>query len=538
MKLNRCIALAALAGFAAPALAAPPTFVLTGQLASDLSADGQTAAGANFDPITARVVVAKYTLGIGTLISGLAQNNDSLRCSDDGSIIAYPAYDLENVSGLGSTRLTPHVWNSLAGTETNYGIAPFTFSCDAFTNSVNDLSGNGRYIVGGAYTARVCGPYRAYRLDTLTDTWEQLPTIPGSRDAAAYSVNADGTVICGRDDMDPGAIQLVRTAVVWVKDGATWTRTVLDATGGKANAVSADGNTVVGQLSDSTPVRWTRSGATWTPEVLSFDASMVPLAVSADGSTVAGSGGDDYSGFIWRQSINSGVAVSLAAYVSENFGQLPPYFSIMAYGGSPVRAISADGNSLLISLMDETNPCLTWFPSAILDLDGGACEPARVAISPVSQYNPEGPINVPFGMTFNCFITGSIEMDIQWQKETSPGSNTWTDLEDDNCQEINPDSFNVRGTQTMQLRLGALDNTWAGRYRCVVTNSCGSEASRTFRVTTCLADLTCDQFVDLNDYFQFFNAFDQTTDEADMNDDGIVDLNDFFDFLNAFDASC
>jgi hypothetical protein len=548
MKLTRCVALAAVAGMASSAMAGPPTFVLTGQLGSDLSADGTTAVGATYDPVLGGQIVAAYKLGFGETRTGFAQDNDALRCSADGSVLAYTAYDLENVSGLGTTKLTPHVWTASTG-ETNYGISPWTQSCDAYTNSVGDLSGNGRYIIGGTYTVSTCGPFRGFRFDIQTNTWELLPTISGSRSSSATAVNSDGTVICGRDEVNPGQAQIVRNAVVWVKSGGTWTRTVLDPAGGSANAVSADGTAVVGTMSgatmyatfgiyDTLPIMWVRSGANWIPQVLGGDLTMVPLAVSADGSTVVGRGGDDDSGFIWRQSINGGVPMTLNAYVAQNLGVLPEEFTINAYIGSPVRALSDDGNSILVSLRDSRNPCLIWFPGAILDLDGGACEPARISRSPVSHYNPAGPAAEPFGMVFNCFITGSLDMDIRWQKESEPGSNVWVDLEDDNCGEYLPEYYNVRGTQTMQLRLGALDNTWAGRYRCVVTNDCGTETSRAFRVSTCLADLSCDQVVDLTDYFQFFNAFDQTTMEADMNDDGEVDLNDFFAFLNAFDTGC
>lgn len=55
---------------------------------------------------------------------------------------------------------------------------------------------------------------------------------------------------------------------------------------------------------------------------------------------------------------------------------------------------------------------------------------------------------------------------------------------------------------------------------------------------TCPADVNDDRAVDLSDYFDFFNAFDQSLGAADVNADNVVDLNDFFEFLNSFDAGC
>jgi predicted outer membrane repeat protein len=55
---------------------------------------------------------------------------------------------------------------------------------------------------------------------------------------------------------------------------------------------------------------------------------------------------------------------------------------------------------------------------------------------------------------------------------------------------------------------------------------------------TCIADLNGDTVVDLVDFFQFFNDFDQSQTGADLDLSGEVDLSDFFMFLNAFDAGC
>ncbi len=56
--------------------------------------------------------------------------------------------------------------------------------------------------------------------------------------------------------------------------------------------------------------------------------------------------------------------------------------------------------------------------------------------------------------------------------------------------------------------------------------------------TACPSDVNSDGVVDLADFFQFFNDFDQSLPGADITGDANVDLADFFAFLNAFDANC
>lgn len=54
----------------------------------------------------------------------------------------------------------------------------------------------------------------------------------------------------------------------------------------------------------------------------------------------------------------------------------------------------------------------------------------------------------------------------------------------------------------------------------------------------CAADLVVDGVLDLSDYFQFFDYFDQSHAGADIDGNPGVDLGDFFAFFNYFDAGC
>ena len=553
MNLTRSAALATLAGTLS-VLASPPALVLTGQIGSDLSADGQTAVGTFWNAALGEYVIHTYTRGVGAMSTGSIVDNDPIHCSADGMAISFNAYDLQNVAGLGTDRYSPRTW-TLAGGETNFGKPPTGTSCDAFTFNANDISGNGRYVVGGGYTLTTCGTHRAARLDTLLNVWEELPvsTSPApwnaqARATRADAVSADGTVIVGYDENYADASQQQwRGACVWVKNGSTWTQTILDRYANKVFAVSADGNTLVGKMSPTTmqatfgtsittPVRWTRSGNSWIAHNMGGEDDMLPTAVSADGSTIVGTGGSDGS-FIWRANLNGGVPKSLPQHVADLGGSFPGLY-IGSLGGSAVRAVSADGNTLLISTVDEENPCLVWSPGAILCLNGAPCEPANIVLGPVSHYNPDGPLAEPYGMTFNCFVAGSWPMTIQWQQETGPGTGVWTDLVDDNCDEYLPEFFNFRGTTTMQLRIGGLDGIWSGRYRCVVTNDCGTAISGTIRAATCYADYDCNGFVNGDDFDYFVVAFEAGDPVADIDGDGFVSGIDFDSFADAFIAGC
>ena len=553
MKTARLLSLLALAGACAPALAGPPSLILTGQIGGDLTADGRTVFGAVFEPATLKHIVYSYTPGVGITRSGATQDNDVVRCSGDGSAVIWTAYDLENLAGLGTNRYTPHLWRPALGTVTNLGKPSWGSSCDAFATELFDLAAGGRYAVGGGYTNSTCGPYRAQRYDIQTNAWEILPVStsppPWNAQAAltrADAVSSDGSVVVGYDENYADASQQRwRGAAVWVRNGSTWTQTILDRYANKAYAVSADGSTIVGKLSaattqatfgipDSLPVYWTRSGSSWTPHILSGDDTMQATAVSADGHTIVGSGGDDPGGWIWH--LGDETPTGITAYVASLGGSFPG----IEFGSavSPILALSADGNTLLVSTQNSLDCALVWFPSAILSLNGAPCEPASVYLGPVSHFNVNGPVSEPGGMVFNCFATGSWPMTFQWQQETGPGTNVWVDLTDDNCSEYLPDYFNFHGVNTMQLRLGGLDGVWPGRYRCVVTNDCGSATCNPIRAATCYADFDCNGFVNGDDFDSFVVEFEAGSAAADIDGNGFTNGDDFDSFVAAFESGC
>lgn len=103
---------------------------------------------------------------------------------------------------------------------------------------------------------------------------------------------------------------------------------------------------------------------------------------------------------------------------------------------------------------------------------------------------------------------------------------------------VRPDGSVVSGAKTASMTISNMSASELGGYRFATASTCGSAVSQPVSARVCAADVNCDQTVDLGDFFQFLNDFDQTLAGADITRDGEVDLGDFFAFLNAFDQSC
>ncbi len=128
----------------------------------------------------------------------------------------------------------------------------------------------------------------------------------------------------------------------------------------------------------------------------------------------------------------------------------------------------------------------------LADLTNPACVPARISFNPISQVVP-----TPRELILNVNASGSWPLTYQWQKETPAG--TWTNLTDDSCPVTDPTQYDIRGADTMQLRLGYMgvyNSTQLGSYRCVITSECGSATSGVALVSVTppcgSADFNCD----------------------------------------------
>jgi hypothetical protein len=86
--------------------------------------------------------------------------------------------------------------------------------------------------------------------------------------------------------------------------------------------------------------------------------------------------------------------------------------------------------------------------------------------------------------------------------------------------------------------LGFLSNTYRGRYRCVITNSCGTATTGIARVTSCPSDYNTDGGVDADDVILFFGDWDAGSEEADFDNNGGVDADDVITFFGNWDSGC
>jgi hypothetical protein len=394
--------------------------------------------------------------------------------------------------------------------------------CDQTISNPNDISGNGRYIVGGAYWAPLttasggpgfglCGSYLAFRYDSLTGAFEQLPT--SSTTTRADRVNNDGSVISGYD-LD--ASQSLRRTAVW-RNGVEY---IIDPyLGAKDSAgISGPGNIVASGASTEFVaatfpgvtgvrlVRWTWNGSGWTPENLGRPAdyldpgSGVPIAfsdlwvtgVSDDGNTIIGTAqygappptlGGLRRPFIWRPTINEGVPIDLENYI--NSLGTPIFTGGFALNG--VVGLSGDGNQVLISIFDGRNTCPPGFNAprshntfngGVLFVSGAAvpCDAPRIGVGPEDWNDASG---LSYGVSLNVVASGTWPLTYQWQREDPASPGVWVDLTE-SCKGFSTTiDWDYEGANKNQLRIGSGAGyaARAGRYRVMISNSCGTVVS-------------------------------------------------------------
>ncbi|MFT3683386.1 MAG: hypothetical protein QM783_00435 [Phycisphaerales bacterium] len=176
---TRALLTLVVAGSIASAALAQPKLVSV-PVISDLSGNGNTVTGFLYDAALGQNVPVAFTRGSGfTRLPGKAPGGGSALCvSGDGTVFASAMDNLTNWGSLNcfagytstgalATPTSPCTMRSIAHRYTqatgwvNAGSLPRYIdaatgrwiggtSCDATVNSVNDLSDNGRFIVGGA----------------------------------------------------------------------------------------------------------------------------------------------------------------------------------------------------------------------------------------------------------------------------------------------------------------------------------------------------------------------------------------------------
>ena len=566
MIVNRHTSFAAALVFCASTAAslAQPVLVIHG-LGDDLSADGTKAAGLVFDNAVEEYVTYVWERGVGyTRVNGLGLSAEPVRGSSDLSVLATGKLNDANWGNLNcfagycafgdctpgeplpppspcSVPYIAHSWTSATGWVNAGSIEriqdPATgrfyggTRCDSSTSSANDLSGNGRYIVGGAWTSPLvnssgapsfglCGDLEAFITDRVTGVVSRLPVQPGTTTSRADSVNNDGTVITGYDygeiidpEFGPG---VGRRICVWTNGVQTL---IDDLSNAFSNyPVNGAGTAIVGVVGQnfaqpnfgvegSVIVKWTRQpNNTWLPQNLGKPVdfndgiNIVPLtglsvsAVSDDGATVVGTAryGGFFDGFsraiIWRADVNDGVPMDLMAYIASVDAGSPilrPGFSLTA-----ARGLSADGNAISVSVQDAATTCtpqeLGLFTGnhGVVYLNGGpiACDQPRIALSPLDSVSTQ---YTPFGVALNVFASGTWPMTYTWQREDPQNPGQWLNLTEACSGFPYGGEWDYEGVNKSQLRVGqaTCGNGRDGLYRVIVSNSCGTVISDPALVT-------------------------------------------------------
>jgi hypothetical protein len=93
------------------------------------------------------------------------------------------------------------------------------------------------------------------------------------------------------------------------------------------------------------------------------------------------------------------------------------------------------------------------------------------------------------------------------------------------------------GATTRSLTIHAIDQSAAGNYDCVITNTCGQVVSSSTMVY-CPSDANRDGAVDGDDVILFFQQWDANEIGADFTGDGAVDGDDVIGFFGRWDVGC
>ncbi len=566
-RLRSRIAVLVCAGSSSVA-AAQPTLIITGT-GTDLASGGNAVSGLVYDADAAEYIPYTWQRGVGyARIPGATFGGSSgVFCSSDAGVLAMAADNTANWGDLncfngycfgsmaGCTPGEPrppqnpcwvpaisHRWTNASGW-VNAGSFDRVLDsatgrwyggtrCDGDINQPNDLSGDGRYLVGGAWWAPLmhtdggpgfglCGHFYAFRYDSLTGAFDRLPS--SSNTTRADRVNHDGSVITGYD-LD--AANSLRRTSVW-RNGV---QTIIDPyLGAKDNAAVNGPGTFVASgaspefvattfppLTGVRLVRWAWTGSAWSPQNLGRPASYidpssgVPIAcsnmwaeaVSDDGNTIVGTAlygaappviGGIFRPFIWSTSINAGVPIDLEAHLASQG-------STIFTGGFTIDRVigmSGDANAILVIIRDGRNTCTpparshSPFTIGVVYRNGTpiACDPPRIGLDPKDWIESH---DYPFGVSLNVTASGSWPLTYQWQREDPANPGAWLNLAE-SCSNFDDSNWDYEGVGKNQLRIGQHfgGGGRGGRYRVVISNACGSVASApatvTFRSGACCA---------------------------------------------------
>jgi uncharacterized membrane protein len=176
-------------------------------------------------------------------------------------------------------------WNADSGRQDfGVGLAP------ALTLGYG-ISGDGSTIVGGAYAIESGAP-TAFRW-SASGGYHDMGTLPGYGQSGAVDANNDGSVIVGT--LSNGSASTPQ-GFRWTSGGGMQGL----GPGTVANAVSADGGTVVGSFGDGPQaIRWTQAGGVQFLPSVGGNGNSTARGVNSDASIIVGNSGTGLWATMW-----------------------------------------------------------------------------------------------------------------------------------------------------------------------------------------------------------------------------------------------
>ena len=362
-----------------------------------------------------------------------------------------------------------------------------TFEMIPGAESANDMSPDGRYVVGSRFND-------LYRYDTVSGEMLILP--PPAYDAVA--VSDDGSVILGSMSDEQG----VSVAAIWYEDTNEWTSLgYLDTCGSGSSAyeLSGDGTVATGLSWNTCSGR----GFYWTEET-----GMLELQGLANGncrSSVMSADGTRFGGFA-----QGSFSRTPAIWDDTLAGELldPPNGDLLG----EVHGMSDDGTQLLCE----------WDGDAAIVTDGG------VEVLGMGSVYP-GWTGIPMDIADDGTVVGfDIIQTLRIAWIQPQGMGMLQDLEvwiEANGGDV-PDSIDLQVVQAVSSNGRKLigHGAFTGAWLVTIAGDCP-------------ADTNDDGTVDVQDLVNVITAWGTDDANADVNTDGIVDVQDLVAIITAW-GSC
>jgi len=399
--------------------------------------------------------------------------------------------------------------------------ATFEFIFDPISGdtayAANDMSPDGRWIVGTMDLNGDEFPDAGYRWDRMSDVFTIIPS-PGitSGVAVVNSVSDDGSVVLGNIP-DP-VITTSHTAGIWT-DADGWTDLGFLPNAGfcpsksSSYELSGDGTIAIGLSWDGCSgrgFRWTQATGMQELDVLGSGGNRASV-MSSDGSVIAGFARGSFSrtAATWNGNTMTGALIdSMGAVVGEIEGE--------------ITGISDDGSVLLGK--GYLGGADFWYDAFRID-DGV-----------ISAVGGGSIIGGWYGTAMDIDDNGTVV-----GFDTIPGfaRRAWIQpFGEGPCLEfvawLNSLGANVpEGTNLDVIQAISSD----GRYM-VGLSAFGTPAWIVTLEYACPADFTGDGELDFFDISAFLTAFSENDPSADFNEDAAFDFFDISAFLTAFTAGC